>query len=118
MFLSHHFLTQVSTQCLLTGHRASSILQCSGSSLYVSSPSFVNSPERSLRCEGRSPFKADPLGVSGVLVNSGIGTCQGLMSQGVALHQPLPTHVLTMDASTCGWGVVCSLVLARGIVVG
>ncbi len=73
-----------------TGQRASSILQYTGSSLYVLSPSFVNSPERSLRREGRSrSFKADLLGVSGVPVNSGIwglpgslipGSCSSLAS--------------------------------------
>ncbi len=54
------------------GDRASGILPCSGPPLHVSSSSSVESPERSLRHEGRSHLEADTPVVSSDLVNSGI----------------------------------------------
>ena len=41
--------------------------------------------------------------------------CQDLVSQGVPLQPLPPTYVLTMDASTYGWGAVCGPLTSRGV---
>ncbi len=55
-----------------SGRGVTGILPCCSSPLHVPSSSFVNSPERSVRHEGRSHFEADPFVVSSDLVSSGI----------------------------------------------
>ncbi len=42
-------------------------------------------------------------------------SCRDLVSQGIPLQPLPPTHVLTMDASTYGWGAICGPLTARGV---
>ncbi len=95
-----------------SGDRAVGILPLSCSPVHVSS-SFVNSPKRPLRHEGESHFEADPLIISSNSVSCGILVTSGTCAPG---RQPIPpTHVLTRDASTYKWGVVCGPLMARGV---
>ncbi len=42
-------------------------------------------------------------------------SCRDLVSQGIPLQPLPPSHVLTTDASTYGWGAVCGPLTARGV---
>ncbi len=98
-----------------SGHGAAGVLPCSGPPLHVSSSSSVDSPERSLRHEGRSHFQADPLVISSDPVCSGILVTPGSCVPRRSSSTLPPTYVLMMDASTYGWGAVCSPLTARGV---
>ncbi len=84
--------------------RASDILPCPGSPVHVSSLSIVNSPKRSLRHEGGSPFQADSLGISSDPVDPGILALPGTNVPRGPL--PPPLHDLTTYPSNYGWGCV------------
>ncbi len=65
-----------------SGGRAPGTMPCPGSPVHVSSLSIVDSPERSLRHDGGSPFQADPLVISSDPVNLGI-----LVSLGISVSR-------------------------------
>ena len=60
-------------------------------------------------------LKLIPLSSPGIRSALEFWTCRDLVSQGVPLQPLPPSHVLTTDTSTYGWGAVCGPLTARGV---
>ncbi len=85
--------------------------------LHVSSPSLVDTPKITLWHEGRSPDKDNLLVTSSDLV-----TCHFWLTKilrlSETLQSPPPTHTVTTDVSSYGWGrCTCSHLAASGVCV-
>ncbi len=99
-----------------TGDRASGVLPCPDSPVHVSSPSFVDSPERSLRHKGGLPFKSDPLIVSIGLVNSGIlGLSVTCISGRPCSTSPVHSRPHNQCIHLWMWGGLQSPLSAQGV---
>ncbi len=61
------------------------------------------------------PTKLIPLSSPVVRSSLEFWSQRELVSQGVPLRPPTPSHVLTTDASNFGWGAVCGPLSARGV---
>ncbi len=68
-----------------------------------------------MRVDGTS--KLIPLSSPVILSTLEFWSCRDLVSQGIPLQPLPPSHVLTTDTSTYGWGAVCGPLTARVCVV-